>query len=245
MNEIVRRKVQYHINGNDFEGCLLYRNNSRPDRGLLMAPNFYGITDNAIDNAARQVSERQAVFVLDAYGIDVRPANHEQANAAMTQLRADYVELSARVGAALAAFRGVAVELGVPNDRFAACGFCLGGACVLALARSGADVRATITFHALVDTPQPQLTETIPGPLLVLNGADDPMVSAEHKAAFKQEMDRVCADWQWVDFGDTVHSFTDPRANTPGVGVYNAKAARRAFAAMNDLLDEVFGAFES
>jgi len=38
-----------------------------------------------------------------------------------------------------------------------------------------------------------------------------------------------------------VHSFTAPNADMPGRAMYDAKVARRAFAAMDDLFGEVFG----
>lgn len=241
MSEIVRQPVKYQVNGKDFEGCLLYRRDSRPDRGLLMAPNFFGINDNAINIASRQVNDRQVVFVFDPFGVDVKPSNPDQAMQAMGDLRGDNDELRARVNAGLETLRSEAGKLGVSGDRLAAYGFCFGGACVLELARSGADVRATISFHGLLNTPDPQTTKAISGPVLVLNGADDPMVSPQAKADFKQEMDATGADWQLTDFGGAVHSFTDEGANMPGQSMYAPKVARRAFAAMEDLLEEVFG----
>lgn len=241
MSEIVRQPVKYHVGGNAFEGCLIYREGSRPDRALLMAPNFFGITDGAIDKAQRQVSDRQAIFVFDPFGVDVRPASAEQAMAAMGALRGDNAELRARITAALETLRAEAGKLGVSGDRLAAYGFCFGGACVLELARTGADVRATISFHGLIETPDPATTKAIPGPVLVLNGADDPMVSIEAQANFKKEMDAVDADWQLTHFGGAVHSFTDEGANMPGRSMYSPKVTRRAYAAMDDLLEEVFG----
>lgn len=241
MSEMVRQAVNYEVNGKAFQGCLLYRRDSRPDRGLLMAPNFFGITDAAIDNASRQVNDRQVVFVFDPFGMDVKPATPEEAMQAMSEVRGDNPELRARVNAALDTLRTEAGKLGVSGDRLAAYGFCFGGACVLELARSGADLRATVSFHGLLNTPDPASTRRIAGPVLVLNGADDPMVSADDKADFKKEMDAAGADWQLTDFGGAVHSFTDEGANMPGRSMYAPKVARRAFAAMEDLLDEVFG----
>lgn len=240
MAKCIRRFVRYQVNGGDFEGCLLYREGSDPDRGLLMAPNFFGISAKALDLAERQVSDRQMVFVCDPFGVAVRPSTPAQAGEAMSALRADNTELRARIGAALDVLRVEAGKHGVDESRLAAYGYCFGGGCVLELARSGAAVRATISFHGLIDTPTPGKTGPIAGPVLVLNGSDDPMVSAEHKAGFKQEMDAVDADWQLVDFGGAVHSFTDENANLPGRSMYHPKAARRAYAAMDDLLAEVF-----
>ena len=90
--------------------------------------------------------------------------------------------------------------------------------------------------------PPAPATGPVKGSVLVLNGADDPMVSEDSLKAFKQEMDGAGADWQLTHFGGAVHSFTDPGANIPGRSVYDPKVARRAFAAMDDLFNEVFGA---
>jgi hypothetical protein len=43
-----------------------------------------------------------------------------------------------------------------------------------------------------------------------------------------------------LSYGGAVHSSTDPHANVPGMMMYDAKTASRAFASMHNLLDEVF-----
>lgn len=160
---------------------------------------------------------------------------------AMGEIRADNDALRARLRGALAVLEREAGELGIGRDRLAMFGFCFGGACALELARDGADLRAFVSFHGLLDTPAPA-AGPVKGSVLVLNGADDPMVSEDSLKAFKEEMDGAGADWQLTHFGGAVHSFTDPGANIPGRSVYDPKVARRAFAAMDDLFDEVFGA---
>ena len=76
--------------------------------------------------------------------------------------------------------------------------------------------------------------------MLVLDGAADPLVPREQLPAFAAEMSAAGVDWQLLSYGGAVHSFTDPDAKRPGVAEYNARVARRAFAAMDALLDEVF-----
>ena len=73
----------------------------------------------------------------------------------MGALREDNDALRARLAEALAVLTREAGALGVPAGRLAAFGFCFGGACVLELARSGADLRAFVSFHGLLDTPRP------------------------------------------------------------------------------------------
>lgn len=240
MSEVINTPVDYQVDGKAFQGHLLYRRGATPGRGLLMAPNFFGVTERALDQAEQLLDDDSVIFVFDPFGVEGRPQTPEQAMAAMGALREDNDALRARLAEALAVLTREAGVLGVPADRLAAFGFCFGGACVLELARAGADLRAFVSFHGLLDTPRPS-AGPIKGAVLVLNGADDPMVSDESLVAFKKEMDAVNADWQLTHFGGAVHSFTAPNADMPGRAMYDAKVARRAFAAMDDLFDEVFG----
>lgn len=52
-------------------------------------------------------------------------------------------------------------------------------------------------------------------------------------------MTRAGADWQFVNFGDAVHCFTEVGADSPGCK-YDADAARRAYGMMELFLDEAF-----
>lgn len=240
MSEIINQPIDYQAGGKNYQGHLLYRQGARPDRGLLMAPNFFGISDAGLAKAEERLDDRTVILVLDPFGAKVRPTTPEQAMAAMSEARADGTALRAVLRAAFEALRQQAVKLGVSKDRLAVFGFCFGGACALELARDGVDARAFVSFHGLLDSDQ-RAAKAPAGPVLVLNGADDPMVSAEAQAALKKEMDHVEADWALVNYGGAVHSFTDPGANMPGRSMYSPKVARRAFAAMDDLFEEVFG----
>jgi len=109
------------------------------------------------------------------------------------------------------------------------------------LARSGADVAGVVSFHGGLDAPMPADAKGIRAKVLVLHGADDPNESPAEVAGFQEEMRKAKADWQFVAYGNAVHSFTDVDANTPGKSQYNAKVARRAYQAMNDFFAEAFG----
>lgn len=125
-------------------------------------------------------------------------------------------------------------------DRQAAFGFCFGGCCALELARDGAELKAFVSFHGTLDTPDPAHARNIKGAVLVLDGASDPLVPREQLPAFAREMTDAGVDWQLTSYGGAVHSFTDPNAKLPGKMHYDARTSRRAFQAMDDLLAEVF-----
>ena len=243
MGDIVVNTVTYDVDGLSFEGLLLHVDGAQPQRGLLMAPNFLGISPLALDLAKQLVTEDSVILVLDPYGVQFRSGNPAEADirAEMQNIKADNALLRRRLTGAYETLKTEAGKLGVAADKLAAFGFCFGGACVLELARAGIAMKAFISIHGLLQTPYPEQSKTPTGPVLVLNGADDPLVPQDIRLMFEQEMNRINADWQLVHFGHTLHAFTDPKANVPGKSKYNPTATRRAFVMMNNLLDEVMG----
>jgi len=113
---------------------------------------------------------------------------------------------------------------------------------VLELARSGADLKGFVTFHGGLATPTPGDAGHIRGKVLVLHGADDPVVPRDEVLAFEEEMRQAGVDWQMVFYGGAVHSFTIPSAgDDPSVGAaYNEKADRRSWEAMKSFFKEIF-----
>ncbi|MCH8542377.1 MAG: dienelactone hydrolase family protein [Alcanivorax sp.] len=238
--DIVTRKVAYDIDGQAFEGMLVYDDSiSTPRPGLLMVPNWMGPTDNAARKAARVAGTRYVVFVADMYGVDVRPSNMDEAAAAAGAVRGDRPLQRKRAMAALDVLRAQD-HVPMRQQHIGAVGFCFGGGSVLELARAGAGIGGVVSFHGNLDTPDPADARAIQAPILVLHGADDPYVPAEQVSAFEAEMRDAGVDWQLVSYGGAVHSFTDPTANMPGEAEYNARVAGRAFDQMNLFLDEQF-----
>ena len=128
----------------------------------------------------------------------------------------------------------------VNTQQVGAIGFCFGGGAILELARSGAPLKAFVSFHGNLDTPNPADNGNIQGSVLVFHGADDPAVPKQQVDEFVASMQKTDVDWQLVSYGYAVHSFTDPYANVPGRNEYHPVVAARAFKAMDDLFAEVF-----
>lgn len=235
--DMVATPVAYEIAGQAYQGTLIYDDAvpyKRP--GLLMVPNWMGVTENAEKKASQVAGSEYVVFVADLYGKDIRPQNVEEASKAASTVRGDRAMMRDRVNAALDVFRAQADGVPLDTDNIGAIGFCFGGGAVLELARSGTDVKGVVSFHGNLDTPDPEDAQAIRTPVLVLHGANDPYVPEEQVQAFKDEMRNADVDWQMNIYGGAVHSFTDPTANTPGKAEYNPAVAERAFAAMHRFL---------
>lgn len=240
MESITLQSVIYQIDGQPYEGRLAY-DSSRADPlpGLLMAPNWMGISTGAEEIAKSVAEQGYVVLIADLYGQGVRPSNADEAGAAMMSLKNDRALLRKRMWAAYDNLRTTSFAK-VDSAKLATFGFCFGGCCSLELARGGAPLKAAVSFHGTLDTPNPVDANSIKGAVLVLHGASDPLVPHEQLPAFENEMNAAGVDWQLLSYGGAVHSFTDPHANVPGKMMYDAKTAKRAFIAMHNLLDEVF-----
>jgi dienelactone hydrolase len=242
--EFVVKPVPYMLGEASFEGVLVLPADAEGTGealpGILMVPNWLGMGPPALEKAQQVAGMGFAVFVADMYGTDVRPATMEEAGKAAGAVKADRAMMRARVNQAVAVFHGLSGEHPVDAERTIAIGFCFGGTTVLELARSGSEaVRGVVSFHGNLDTPEPEDGKQIRVPMLVLHGAEDPLVPDSEVAAFVAEMRGAGADWQMVSFGGAVHSFTDPYAAMEGVAEYDPKTAARAFELMRDFARDV------
>lgn len=240
----VATPTHWTVGDTTFEGVLVHDDAvSTPRPGLLMVPNWYGVTDAAIEKAKAIAGQDYVILLVDMYGRGLRPGNPTEAGKAAGAVYADRPGMRARINAALATLR--AAE-GVPLDRarIGAIGFCFGGATVLELARSGAELAGVASFHGALATPLPAKAGELKVPVLVMNGADDPFVTAEEIAGFEKEMREAGADWQFVNFGGAVHCFAEPDEDGSVIPAcrYHAPSHRRSMAMMRSFFAERFAA---
>jgi dienelactone hydrolase len=235
--EMVTKPIAYEIEGQAYQGLLIYDDAVKVKRpGLLMVPNWMGVTENAAKKAYRAGGSEYVVFVADMYGTDIRPQNADEAGRAAGVVRRDRQMMRKRINMALEVFKTQADTIALDVENIGAIGFCFGGGVVLELARSGTPVQGVVSFHGNLDTPDSADAKAIRTPLLVLHGADDPYVPQEQVQAFTEEMRNAKVDWQLNSYGGAVHSFTDPTAKMPGQAEYNPIVAERAFDAMHRFL---------
>ena len=239
------RALEWSVGGERFSGYLVHDDSGAPKRpGLVMVPNWMGVTDDAIERAKAVAGAQYVVLVADVYGKGRRPKDSAAAGKLAGSLRGeDRGPLRARMQAALATLKAQAGRAPLDAARVGAFGFCFGGSAVLELARAGADVAGVVSLHGgLAPGAKSPTAAAIPASVLVLNGADDKAVSDDQILAFEQEMDAAKADWQFVDFSGAVHCFAEPSAGSDPASNcrYDERAARRAYRMMDDFFRERF-----
>jgi dienelactone hydrolase len=236
----VSKPISWKVGKQTYSGFVVYDDASTEKRpGLLMVPDWLGVTPAAVDKAKQIARDQYVVLVVDMYGKGKRPKNPTQAMAQVKKLYADRPAMRLRMSKALEVLRTKAGKAPVDTTRIAALGFCFGGASVLELARGGADIAGGVTFHGGLDTTMPAEKGAVKAPLLILNGADD-QGQAPNIAGFEKEMNDAGADWQFVNFSGAVHCFALETANSPPGCLYNERAAKRAYKMMDGFFEEIF-----
>ena len=225
--------VDYKQADTTLEGWLVFDDAQQGKRpGVVVFPAYYGPTDTEKDVAERLAKMGYVAFVADVYGKGIRPTNPKDAGAEMGKYMKDRGLLRLR---AEAAFDQLRKNPMVNTGRLAAIGYCFGGAGALDLARSGAPLKITVSFHGVLTSPTPQDDSNIKGRVPALHGADDPIVGPKDQDEFKKEMSAAHVDWQLVLYGGAVHAFTEKSAgndNSKGAA-YNANADKLSWEAMS------------
>jgi dienelactone hydrolase len=194
-----------------------------------------------MERARRLAGLGYVAFAADMFGERAQARDLKEAGALIAPLRGDPEALRAR---ARAAFDTLAALPAVDAGRIAAIGFCFGGNVALELARAGTELKAVVSFHGVLATRRPAVEEQVKAAILVLTGAEDPLAPPEQVTAFAEEMRLAkVRDWQIVTYGNALHGFTNPSADGSimRAALYDAKADRRSWEAMQDLFDEELG----
>jgi dienelactone hydrolase len=232
--------VEYKEGGTTLEGLIAYNPiKSALSPGIVVVHDWMGMGDYVKKRITQLAELGYVAFAADIYGKSVRPKNEKEASAQAGKYKSDRKLMRARVRAAYDKLKSYQF---VDTSKMAVMGYCFGGTTALELARSGADLKGTISFHGGLETPNPNDAKNIKGKVLALHGADDPFVPAKEVAAFEDEMRNNKVDWELVKYGGAVHAFTVPGAgndNSKGAA-YNAEADKRSFVAMKDFFDEIF-----
>jgi len=213
--EIKEVPVTYTDGTTTMKGFVVYDNATTAKRpGIIMVHEWWGITPHIHNEARKFAQQGYTAFIADMYG-DARTAdNPKDAGALSGGVMKDPKAMESRFNAARAE---LAKQATVNPQKIGAVGYCFGGAVVLNMARTGADLKAVAGFHASLglNTPAPA-PGTVKAKILILNGADDPFVKKEQYETLKKDLDAAKADYRIIEYPGAVHAFTNPEATALG-----------------------------
>lgn len=238
-NALVKtRAVEYKDGDVVLQGWAAWEDGFKDSRpGILVVHEWKGHGPYARKRAEQLAKLGFTAFAVDMYGKGVYAKDHEEAGKLAGVFFNDRALMRRRALAGLEQLRKLPF---VDQAKLGAMGYCFGGTTVLELARAGTDIRGVVSFHGSLATPSPA-TEKPKAAILVLHGADDAHVNPG-VPGFIEEMRKAGADWQLVQYGGAVHSFTVPEAGTDTAKgmAYDKVADKRSWDAMHSFFDSLF-----
>ena len=237
--KIKTREIEYTAaDGAKLIGYFAAPETASPVAGVIVAPEWWGRNEYTEQRARELAEHGYAALAIDMYGDKKVTTLVNEASAWMMQTFEDSETIVTRASAGLTT---LAQQPEVNADKLGAIGFCYGGKVILDLARSGANLRAVATFHAVLTPKAPAQEGVIKAEILVMHGELDSMVTLDDVATFRQEMHAAKVDHEVIVFENAKHGFSNPladeRAQANGVDLaYNASAEQQSLDAMYALL---------
>jgi dienelactone hydrolase len=245
---VTTRQFEYLVDGETMVGHLAVPEGSGRRPGVLIGHEGIGLNDFQRRRADELAASGYVAFAMDYHGGRWLPDPREMM-ARLGPLLADPDRMRAVGRAALDV---LCQEPRTDTSQLAAIGYGAGGTIALELGRDGVELRAIAGVNPILNAVRPQDSANISCPVLVCVGSEDPLVTADQRRAYGEEMQAAGVDWQLVVYGGAKHVFHHPPMNrdgsladadahdqltAPGVG-YHPVHARRAWRAILGLLDE-------
>lgn len=239
-----KQTVEYYDGDTQLTGQLVYDDSvDGPRPGVVVFHAFEGRGEFALEYCEWLAQDGYVAFAADMFG-DAQVA--ETLDECMQLISPFFEDRNLARRRAKLAYETLQSYEVVNTNRVGSIGFCFGGMCALELARSGDNVKATVSAHGLLK--QSELpTEDVQSKILVLHGYKDPQVPPDMLEGFAREMDEAgVEDWTFTFFGNAQHAFTDPRTGSfdadkeKEIGrVYDETAAKRTYRYAIDFFNEI------
>ncbi len=236
-------KVTYSVGGKEFTGYLAYDDalgGKRP--GVVVVHEWWGHDAYARKRAELLAANGYTAIALDMYGTGKHAEHPKDAKSFMMEALKSADQMQARFRAAYDLLKG---HNTVDATKTAAIGYCFGGKVVLDMARMGVDLKGVASFHGNLTPSVKAERGVIKAKVRAFSGADDKFIKPEQISAFRAEMARAGADYEFVNYPGAVHSFTNPGATARGKKfgmplAYNAQADGDSWRRTMAFFEEIF-----
>lgn len=194
--------INYSVDGQPYEGYFI---NAKPSAPLvIIIHDWDGLTDYEVKRAQMLADLGYSVFAADLFGAGIRPTKIEDKQQHTGELYKDRQKLRRLLYGAL----DTAKAQGLNTENAVIAGYCFGGATVLELARSGADLKGFVTFHGGLATPEGQDYSAAKGKFLILHGTADSAITMDQFAALAKELEENHIQHEMISYSGAPHAFT-------------------------------------
>ena len=239
--DIKTEEVTYNINGQNYKSFVAYNETlSSKSPVVMVIPEWWGLNDYAKSRAKQLAELGYFAMAVDYYGegkVVDNPGDAEKLASPFYQIPVNSKTVFDGAKAQLLKFPNADIK------KIAVIGYCFGGAQALNMARQEGDLKGAVSFHGNLMTGVKPKNNKLK--IMVANGPNDTYVPAKEIAAFKKEMDSAKIDYTFIDYPNSLHSFTNPASTEVGKKfnlkiAYNKEADEKSWNDMKKFLEEVF-----
>jgi len=201
----------------------------------------WGHDDFAREKADELAEMGYVALAVDMYGEGKQAGHPEEAMAFSSNVMKNFDTAKKRF---MAAVETLKADKNVDPNQISAIGFCFGGSVALSMANAGVDLDAVAVFHSGLGLPV-MPSEKLTAKLLIQNGAEDIMITDEQEKAFKNQLEAVNADYEYIEFDGVKHSFTNKDADSLAKKydlplAYDKEASEKSWKNMTRLFEKVY-----
>ena len=232
--------VSYKDGNTELQGIIVYDDGIEGVRpGIIVIHEWWGLNDYVRKRAEMLASLGYVAFAIDMYGKGKVTEHGNQAGEWMKQITTNVANWQDRALLGLDILKNHKL---VASSHVAAIGYCFGGATVMQMAYTGADLKGVASFHGSLPTPVADQAKSIKADSFVAHGNADAFVPPERVAKFKQAMKRSGVNLQFLGFPGVRHGFTNPQAGKYGIDnlAYEPEADKISWERLIDFFEQVF-----
>ncbi|MBD3419932.1 MAG: prolyl oligopeptidase family serine peptidase [Chitinivibrionales bacterium] len=194
--------VIYKVDGKDYEGYYVSPGKNAPL--VMIIHDWDGLTGYEVKRAGMLLKQGYAAFAVDMFGKGVRPTKIDDKKKLTGALYADREKMRLLMEGGLDA----AKSKGANVKNAVAIGYCFGGSCILEWARAGVELKALISFHGALSSPQGQDFANVKGQVLVFHGTADRSVPMSDFAQLADDLENADVRHEMTTYSSAPHAFT-------------------------------------
>ena len=243
MSDIHTEVVTYSGDGIEMKGYMAWDSSQDgPRPGVLVVHEWWGCNEYAQRRARMLAEAGYTGMAIDLYGDGITAANPDDAGALMNARIDDMDGTRARF---MAALDTLITHDTVDENRTGAIGYCFGGGVVTHMARMGAPLDVTGSFHGAVGLAAVDGPDQIDCRIMVYNGEADVLIDEGQISGFKAQMEKTGANYDFIQLPGALHGFSNPMATANGQKyglplAYNELADESSWAHLRLTMEHVF-----
>lgn len=214
MSNVHTQELTYSADGVEMKGYIAWDPDKVGERPAVMVVHeWWGCNEYAQRRARMLAEQGYTGFAVDMYGAGEVANNPDEAGVLMTARIQDMAATRARFNAALEALRS---HHTADDQQIAAIGYCFGGGVVTHMARMGAALKVTGSFHGSIGLAAVDGPDKVQCRVMVYNGEADVLIDADQIAGCAAQMKMADARYNFIQLPGALHGFSNPQASING-----------------------------